>query len=340
MKKYIFLFLGILLFTLSCTKEEDKYNANENQDNKLKDYLYNELDPIEAKILQFINRMDLVRENPEYPESEQWNYSRDSTVWYLEAVLNYQYSYIWQYSGYDDLSVLYNMDSSFTTVNSNDEGDFNIVELQQCFDALSNSLQSQYLNVEAESKFFVLSDIVDQGIENENLALMQYSIIGKANQEISSTDWRWGLGMGDCSGNNLGIDATDIIEYKLSLYRYTAQGLVYLNIGPAQTLNNGDIIPNDVPLPSSQGNPTQFWDYLLFNYTDQYGHPCLSNADINWYRDNILMIEGTYTPAEKDIIFTDVKWDLTSSIPYSQIRHIIYPLYGEAHIFQYPEPID
>jgi len=321
---------------MSCSKSEDPLT---NTQKGVKMYL--SVDPTEALIMDFIQKMDLVRENPEYEGSEDWNYSKDSAIWYVEAALNYKYSYVWQYSGSKDHSDLYSIDSSYTSVDANNEGYFNIVELQSSYDALSNSLESQYSVVEAESKFFVLSDIMDLGIGNGSLGLLQYSVIGKANQATINGDWKWGLKFGDCSGNYSGIkDATDIIEQKLSFNRYTAQGLVYLNIGPAQTQNNGWIYPDEVPLPSGQTNPTPFCDFLLFKYTNQWGNPCLTNSDINWYKDNILDIESSYQPSNKVIIFTDVESDLTPSMPYSVIVHTIYPIYGESHIFHYPDPID
>jgi hypothetical protein len=49
------------------------------------------VDPIEANILNFIERMDAVREDPDIEDALEWNYSQDSAVWYLEAVLNYKY---------------------------------------------------------------------------------------------------------------------------------------------------------------------------------------------------------------------------------------------------------
>lgn len=339
MKNLIFVFLGVLLFTLSCTKEEEIVNNNSNN-NGVKEYLAIEIDPIETKILKFIDRMDLVRENHEYKGSEDWNYSKDSAIWYVEAVLNYKYSYVWQYSGNEEHSDLYSIDSSYTSVDANNEGDFNIVDLQSSYDALSTSLESQYSGIEAESKFFVLSDIMDLGTGNGSLDLLQYSVIGKANQVFSSTDWKWGLGMGDCSGNNLGKDATDMIERKLSLYRATIQGSVYINIAHALTPNNGLIYPDDVPLPSGQSNPTPFWNNLIFNYSNQWGNPCLSNSDMNWYKDNILDIENTYRPSGKGIIFTDVESDLTVPSQSSIIIHKLYPIYGEGHVFHYPDPID
>jgi len=196
MKKLIFSLIVLipLIYIMSCSKSEDPLT---NTQKGVKMYL--SVDPTEALIMDFIQKMDLVRENPEYEGSEDWNYSKDSAIWYVEAALNYKYSYVWQYSGSKDHSDLYSIDSSYTSVDANNEGYFNIVELQSSYDALSNSLESQYSVVEAESKFFVLSDIMDLGIGNGSLGLLQYSVIGKANQATINGDWKWGLKFGDCS---------------------------------------------------------------------------------------------------------------------------------------------
>ena len=114
----------------------------------------------------------------------------------------------------------------------------------------------------------------------------------------------------------------------------------FVNIGPAQTQNNGWIYPVDVPLPSGQTNPTPFYDYLLFSYTNQGGNPCLTNSDMNWYKGNILNIENTYQPVGKNIIFSDIESTITVFSQYSNIEHWIYPRYGEVHIFKHTDPID
>ena len=214
----IMILLAIIFVSQACKKEE----AVKQDDKNNNEVIYGAQgggDNTEAKIINFFNRMKLVRENPKYPESEKWNYKKDSTIWYIEAALNYKYAFRWQYSGNTEHSDMYNIDSSFVSLNTNSSGDFNIIALQMSFDAFEASLKSQYESIEDDNKFFVISDILNRGFENNKLKLKQYSVIGKANKSFSSGDWKWGLGLGDCSGNNVGLDAADIIENKLSSNR-------------------------------------------------------------------------------------------------------------------------
>lgn len=329
----------IVFVNQSCKKEEATVQKQESNSSATLGAQGGGIDITEAKIVKFFNRMNLVRKDPKYSESENWNYSADSAVWYIEASLNYKYSYNWQYAGDEKHSDLYNLDSSFTTVNSNNGEEYNILDLQFSYDALSEELEIQYSNITAESKFFVLSDIVKLGSENGNLQLLQYSVIGLANKYFTSGDWKWGMGLGDCSGNHLGLDATDIIENKLSMQRAVQANTEFVNVNSLSN-NNGWIWPNDVPLPSGQNNPTIFWNNLIFNYTNQFGDPCLTNSDMNWYKDNVLDIEQTNSPSGKVIVFTDVLPDISVGPNSSNIIHLIKPYYGEPHNYSHDAPID
>ncbi len=333
MKKLIFSLMVLipLIYIMSCSKSEElEINSQEGV------RMYLSVDPTEALIMDFIQKMDLVRENSEYEGSEDWNYSVDSTVWYLEAALNYKYAYIWQYEGDESHSDLYDLNMTSTQIEEAATETFNIVQIQEAYDFLADELESQYENITADNKFFIVCDIINESYESGQLNIEQHSVLGKANQEFSDLGWKWGIDLGDCDGNHQGMDATDIIEKKLSAYRYIAPGLVYLNVGGAQTQNAGWIYPLDVPLQYGQTNPTQFWDFLLFKYTDQWGNPCLSNSDINWYVNNILQIEQIYLPSNKTIIFTDLESEMTTSLNPDIIWHKMYPIYGESYIFSYP----
>ena len=350
MKNRILLFAIMLTTTVyfsSCSKDENVNSLVQQAKNKDIQLMRSEKNTTEAKIIKFFKRMNIVREDPNNSEAENWNYSADSTVWYIEAALNYKYAYKWQYKGSANHSDLYNTDSSFVNMSANNEtGDYNIIALQISYDIFAVKLENQYEKTDADSKFFVMSDVVLNNYDNNSLSLVQYSVIGKANQLIPQSGWIWGLGMGDCSGGHRGIDATYIIENKLINSRaihVSPEGYWgFVNIGAIDNGNNGWIFPFDVPLPNGVTNPTPFANYLLF-YADKEPNdpdPCISNSNIAWYANNILSIEASNKPVNKEIVYTDIKSTITGSRPIYGLIHQMKPSYGESVFFAHIIPID
>ncbi len=338
--------LFVIVFISSCKKEgtysKETPSINNNSLMRAGD------DIVENKIVKFFLRMKYVRENPNNVECKEWNYTTDSTVWYIEAALNYKYAYKWQYEGEEIHSDLYNIDSSFLVINSNNsDGVFNIVKLQQTFDIFALELEKLYQNTNADSKFFVLNDIMVKGLTSSNdLKLMQFMVIGKANQILPQNGWIWGLNMGDCSGGNQGIDATDIIMNKLSQQRSQLQRPTghwgFVSVDPILNGQNGWIYPFDVPIANGVTNPTPFANYLLF-YTDKGAndpHPCISNSNLDWYVNNILSIEALNKPLNEEISYTEITSTVSSSMQTYGLIHEIRPRYGELVFYKYIIPID
>ena len=145
MKKIIILFIFIVgvfsYFTQSCKKDVNKsitQNVANNSQNNLK--ISREDTIIQTLILNFMDRMDLVREDPDYDGAENWNYSEDSTIWYIEAALNFYFSYYCRY--FNDEASFYSaiVDSSSTSIEDNGEGEYNIVQIQETWDYFTDNL--------------------------------------------------------------------------------------------------------------------------------------------------------------------------------------------------------
>ena len=349
-KKFTILlvFIALIVTVQSCKK--DKVTPQKEESNEVLKMTRNtEMGETEANIVKFFKKMNIVRENPNYEEAKQWNYTKEKAIWYIEAALNYKYAYKWQYKGKEEHSDLYDIDSSFTSiaVNTSDE-DYNIVQLQTSYDKLAKDLESQYMKTESESKFFVLSDIILKSSNNNSLNIMQYSVIGKADQLIPQSGWKWGNGLGDCAGNNVGMDATDVIENKLSSSRTHLQSPTgywgFVNIGSIQNERNGWIYPQDVPLINGQQNPTPYDNYQLFSTFVPSGSGslpiCISNNNINWYVNNTLSIENQFCPVNKQIVYSDVKADGVYPNQGSLLIHKLKPSYGTLHFYVYTIPID
>ena len=316
MKKGLFVIsvMAIVMMVIiqSCKKEDHiiQTNDNETTSNNFINKKVPKNKEAESEIREFVHRMNIVRENPNYEESKGWNYSKESTIWHIESAINYVYSYKLKYAGKEEHSDMYNVDSTFTTIKVSADGkEYNIIEIQQSYDAFVSKLTAQYTNTQGENKFFVVSDILDRSEGNSTLKLKQFSVIGIANQVSPSSGWIWGLNIGDCSHNNTGIDAADVIENRLSWYRAiltSPNGYYYYdNIDVLSLGTDGYIIPLAVGISHSD-NQSSFMDFKIFMNPYSAGDVCIPSTEINWYTNNILSIEGTYEPIGKHIVFTDV----------------------------------
>jgi hypothetical protein len=142
-----------------------------------------DIDTTEAKIIRFIERMDLVRENPQYPGSENWNYSEDSAVRYIEAALNYKNAHVsWFYEFKIE-------DSTETLISSNSAGFFNIVSIREAYDDIVASIGNQYEAIVAEHKALLYIDVVNLGINNNNLQIKSLMFYGKGQQTLPDGEW-------------------------------------------------------------------------------------------------------------------------------------------------------
>lgn len=150
-KNTLISFIAILaILTSSCEKKEEAINQNPSN-NKMA--TMDEIHPIEAKILKFINRMDMVRENPDYSGSENWNYTPDSMVWYIEAALNYAYVRL-DYEYCAEVEE-YQGSQEFNT----SEDQYNIVDVQDMYDAILDDWRDKYYSVEDETRTPMTFDI-------------------------------------------------------------------------------------------------------------------------------------------------------------------------------------
>jgi len=349
MKKGIFaisiMAIVMMVTVQSCKKEDHTMQSNNNETSTSKLMNSGGGDGTELEIREFVHRMNIVRENPNYEEAKGWNYSKESTIWYIESAINYVYSYKLKYAGNEEHSDMYNVDSAFTTieVNTNSE-DYNIVEIQQSYDIFVSKLTVQYANAQGDNKFFVVSDILDRSEGNSTLKLKQFSVIGIANQVLPNSGWIWGLNMGDCSHNNTGIDAADIIENRLS-WSHTIptspNGYYYYdNIDILSLGTDGCIIPLAVGIPHSS-NQSSFLDFKIFMNPYSAGDVCIPSIEIDWYKNNILSIESTYAPTGKSIVFDDVIDERTQQgNGFKFNRHKLQPHYGILKFRANTDPID
>jgi hypothetical protein len=306
MKNVILVLLGVLLFTLSCTKEEVNQVNYQSKNNGVREFLGNEYDPVEANILKFIDRMDLVRENPEYEGSERWNYSGDSAVWYLEAVLNYKLSKTFNLISENEYYYSGDIDTTNVEImNFSEEGN-NIIDLQDAYDYSYEYFETIFENFD-ENSFFRFADLVPvDGIQFNIVYLIANKIMA-----YSIGDWYWGWALGQCSGGNQGTDAADVIEmysnaplppYAVASSPYS----YYTNISTSQM-----IMPWDVPTSQNPyGSSMLFHDYQEITLN----HHCLNTPELGTFLSYMSSIASAYQPTSKVLLNYEVQDDFASGL--------------------------
>lgn len=190
--------LAIMLSFITCQKDKDMTNSTNNEIEFMSSG-----NTVEADILNFIERIDLVRENPEYEGSDEWNYSFEESIYYTEAALNYRFAY-----PHEQRSKLL-----FDSINFNIEtsgSDLNIIVLKDLFDNTLDSLENVYLNINAETKGFAALN-TEYKYTDGVLKVSMYHYFFTKNDLPEGENWYWGNELGTCSGSYIGYDAADKI---------------------------------------------------------------------------------------------------------------------------------
>ncbi|OYT11687.1 MAG: hypothetical protein B6I18_03245 [Bacteroidetes bacterium 4572_112] len=146
-------------------------------------------DNTEDKIIRFIALMDMVREDSVCQDAVNWNYSKDSTVWYIEAAINYKYAFPNRERGH----LL--CDSALVDVDLNGDGNTNIIAIKTAFDVTRVLLTAKFNSIESEHKFFVLADYKMLSIVDNKISMMFYYYFSKGNN-VSLPDGDWAVGGG------------------------------------------------------------------------------------------------------------------------------------------------
>ena len=293
----VFLFSTVAMIIQACSKDEEM-----KKEKSLSLYSGAGADETEAKIIKFINRMDLVREDPNYPGSENWNYSEDSTVWYIEAALNYNSSRTYQNLSGSEIYYSSSIDSTSSLIVSSEPGFYGIHNIQIAYDSLNISLSNYYNTILSDNKFFIVDDII--GIFDSSIKMR--FVFGYEQSKYSIGDWYWGWAKGMCSGSQQGIDAADVMEQAVN-GPYPPNLNVY---NPFDYYTNVEtsirIEPINVPVSN---NP--FGNYMLFQDYQQgvLNHHCLNTPEMGTFISYLPQIGVMYKPNGKIILFYQVKDD-------------------------------
>jgi len=126
--------------------------------------------------------MNTVREDPNNEESKEWNYSADSSVWYIEAALNYANAHS---SWFYETSL---RDSSLSKLQPILSNMFNIIELQKSYDQILIDIHSKFERIDAEHKALLYVDVINLKGSN-SLELCSYMYFGKGQEILPEGEW-------------------------------------------------------------------------------------------------------------------------------------------------------
>lgn len=183
------------------------------------------IDPTEQKILNFKAKLESGNKSSEM-------LSIDSTVWYVEAALNYTHCET------DSLYVI-KIDSSFYQIPNLDNYQISFSEIVDIYNNFENSINQILENTEGTNKKMLVSDI-EFVEENEDKSSGNYLklttiITGQSPDENSEFDltnfWYPVEGDGKCyiyEGEQIGKDASTQLDLELNKYSYLPYPYPYL----------------------------------------------------------------------------------------------------------------
>jgi len=270
-----------LIYIVSCSKnEEPDINSQEGV------RMYLSVDPTEALIMDFIQKMDLVRENPEYEGNEDWNYCKDSVVWYMEAALNLSHSHLLVVSEHQ-----WN-DSTASAIEDNGNGFYNIVEIQSAYDALIEELDEQFEAIDADHKCLQYVNVEDIDYSNNTLSLKTYINWGEGIETLPDGEWYIDGDEGILGGSyNHGNAMWKLRQMARSQFGRFFEDAAYYSTNVVEDNNSGsEHSYTGYYYPSFLPN---YWFYAQKAYSPYYVFSTtLTDAQITFYHGNNMTLTG------------------------------------------------
>ena len=305
MKKILIAICVISIFVITACKKENVGDVNSTQQTDSK--------KIEALILNFKDKL-------ENNLKDGTTYMADSATWYVEALLNYSYGYA------TALGCTFTTDSVATNVNTNGANGYTVAQLNDVYEYLEEEATE---NIPEDHYIFCID--VSISVAGNVTTFSSVSGYARPLPSFKSTDdddpgyWYWGGGLGMCGpdvGNNIGMDAADIIE---GFVNATAEYEYFTNI------ENTTTSFNSYPYSSFPFHDDYLLEARLFAYCDTTGPNddfCLSPDHISFYSGNngALYIVRDLEPSNKEFAYCVF---IPFTNPYADIdQHLIRIYYG------------
>jgi hypothetical protein len=335
---------GILIFS-GCTKD------TEQKDTRQQVFQPSEQDlAIEGKILDFKQKLDYARENPNLKSGED-DMTVEEAVWNIEALVNYTYA---------DASAEYEnlVSKSFNITVGLTNGNIAFVEAGETYEKVVDSLSVKFNQITSENKILIVADISVIESDGETVTFGVDPGIGTDGppgwmNDFGPTDyWFYGQLDGKCDqyiGQGEGSDAAEQIQFKVNMRRSLPVGHSYFTdiknvyCNPLEEVivfeNNVYCECCDLVNPNDPNPWDNINDMLLFF---NYGYPgvnnfhdCISPNEMNFYLDGLeeIVYDISYDCFNQQLngkIFSrcDMNWEFAYGYPNYWIFHKVNIEYG------------
>ncbi len=285
MRKFynIVLYAGVIALMLSACKKD---NQNQLVQNPEEVYWTAEDVRIQNNILNF---QDKVKNNT-FKSGE--TIELDSAVWYLEALMNYNYSTP------DSSFVNLTVDTTFSFDIPTQGDELNMTDVQEAIFAMEQHLVGFYNNIPEDVKFVIAADITidENSFKSDSKTISMTAGYGSAYLPNPSCFppfedddyWWWGFDLGGCETNTAASsDAAEEIEYIINNPQCIQQTLAGSYIAETSSII---VWPWDYP-NLNDDTPGDNWLDCLLYYEDDFIYPidgCLEPIEMNFYLQGIL----------------------------------------------------
>lgn len=235
--------------------------------------------------------------------------SVDSAVWYIEALLNYQYGII------TDSSEIYyetKTDSAFFNTNTT-KGKIEIMDVVSAFFEIENVVVDGLKDIKHPNKRI---DIIDVEFKNgQFVAYFQYNygeqVFGGKYLYNITDNWQWGLLLGNCSGQYIGErDLTTEIKKWIKYNRAVLYNVTWSNVSHNSNGQGFYYDPHlpDYPFPEQIGLDVYDYGGKLFTMVGWFNTPnpdlhyCVSQNMCNYWANET---NKTITIIENNHLFTN-----------------------------------
>lgn len=248
------------------------------------------------KIMAFKNKVDYIKENPEYKSGEA--ISVDSAVWYLDATVNFTHAFAFE--SFDDFYT----DSVFVEIPATN-GEINMNDLSDGYFDLVDEIRDSIYSVVAENdKQLYSSSTKLVELENGIVQLKNTSTIGSkgvdpepGTESPFDEGWMYGENAGSCNNPYVFSDAIHEIADATMTYKslyitdegehwhaYYTQPEKEVHV---YSYNNYETLPGIFVLlnPEDEFLNDNDRDRLMFYQNDEFGslQECIQTDDMNFY---------------------------------------------------------
>ncbi|MFA9213421.1 MAG: hypothetical protein ACEQSR_06190 [Candidatus Methylacidiphilales bacterium] len=264
--------------------------------------------------------------------------SLDSTVFYMEAAINYEYANF--ENQLEDVITKTDVTHFSIPITSNN---VLISDVKTVYDDIVDFVKSEYDSITSSSKTLKAVNIEVKGNPSGGTAAFEVDVIlGKgtsinfeAGTRAITGDRYWDWSTGFCigtAGDGFYKEIVRLGNYNMNIAQLRApfgKRLYLINIYPSPIVGPGNVLNSANPFTSSTRNfASDIWAYQT-TLSSPNG-PCLVESEANWYLNRIPSIITKYRPSGQT--FIDLSQSIARPNPTLPYYHTYRLRYGKIQI--------